>query len=85
MTRSLDCAFLPYHIQMIIQTNLRYFTLLRPIFSIEKFCSIFHYVNQHDFIFNYGFEYFGLGKVIWYQQNVSMQIARVPRVYVVSG
>jgi hypothetical protein len=33
--------------------------------------------------FNYGFEYLGHVKVIWYQQNVSTQIARVQRTYVV--
>jgi hypothetical protein len=34
---------------------------------------------------NYGIEYLGLGKVMWYQQKVSTQIARVPRTYVVRG
>ena len=28
----------------------------------------------------YGIEYLRLGKVIWYQQNASTQIARVPRI-----
>jgi hypothetical protein len=32
---------------------------------------------------NYGVEYLGLGKVMWYQQKVSTQIARAPRTYVV--
>jgi hypothetical protein len=31
---------------------------------------------------NYGIEYLGLGKVMWYQQKISTQIARVPRTYV---
>jgi hypothetical protein len=31
---------------------------------------------------NYGIEYLGLGKVMWYQQKVSTQIARVPHTYV---
>jgi hypothetical protein len=34
---------------------------------------------------NYGIEYLGLGKVMCYQQKVSMQIARVLRTYVVRG
>jgi hypothetical protein len=34
---------------------------------------------------NYGIEYLGLGKVMWYQQKVSTQIARVPRTYVVEN
>jgi hypothetical protein len=34
---------------------------------------------------NYGIEYLGLGKVMWYQQKISTQIARVPRTYVVRG
>jgi hypothetical protein len=32
---------------------------------------------------NYGLEYVRLGKVMWYQQKVSTQMARVPRTYVV--
>ena len=31
---------------------------------------------------NYGIEYLELGKVMWYQQKISTQIARVPRTYV---
>jgi hypothetical protein len=31
---------------------------------------------------NYSFEYLGLAKVIWYQQNLSTQTATVPRTYV---
>ena len=34
---------------------------------------------------NYGIEYLGLGKVMWYQQKISTQIARVPRTYVVEN
>jgi hypothetical protein len=34
---------------------------------------------------NYGIEYLGLGKVTWYQQKISTQIARVPRTYVVEN
>jgi hypothetical protein len=34
---------------------------------------------------NYGIEYLGLGKVMWYQQKISTQIARVPRTYVVES
>jgi hypothetical protein len=30
---------------------------------------------------NYGIEYLGLGKVMWYQQKISTQITRVPRTY----
>jgi hypothetical protein len=30
---------------------------------------------------NYGIEYLGLGKVMYYQQKISTQIARVPRTY----
>ena len=43
--------------------------------------------QTHDILYqlNYGIEYLGLGKVMWYQQKVSTQIARVPRTYVVHG
>jgi hypothetical protein len=42
--------------------------------------------QTHDiYQLNYGIEYLGLGKVMWYQQKISTQIARVPRTYVVRG
>ena len=34
---------------------------------------------------NYGFEYLEFGKVIWYQDIVSMQIARAPRTVYLCG
>ena len=40
--------------------------------------------DLHIYQLNYGIEYLGLGKVIWYQNIQYADIARVPRTYVVS-
>jgi hypothetical protein len=37
------------------------------------------FMPRHLRHINYGIEYLGLGKVMWYQQKISMQIARVQR------
>jgi hypothetical protein len=43
------------------------------------------YLRHMIYQLNYGIEYLGLGKVMWYQQKISTQIARVPRTYVVEN
>ena len=46
---------------------------------------IFHArLTTHDikiYLLNYGIEYLGLGKVMWYQQKVSTQITRLTSAY----
>jgi hypothetical protein len=39
----------------------------------------------HIYRLDYGFEYLGYRKVMWYQQKVSTQIARVARTYLELG
>ena len=42
-----------------------------------------HLSQTHDIPTKYGIEYLGAGKVMWYQQKVSTQIARVSHTYMV--
>ena len=59
--------------------------------STPTFLSAISAIMFHDmsdtmiYQLNYGIEYLGLGKVMWYQQKVSTQIARISRTYVVCG
>ena len=45
-------------------------------------CFMPRHLRHMIYQLNYGIEYLGLGKVMWYQQKISTQIARVPRTYV---
>jgi hypothetical protein len=48
-------------------------------------CLMPRHLRHMTYQLNYGIEYLGLGKVMWYQQKLSTQIARVLRTYVILG
>jgi hypothetical protein len=59
--------------------------LQRFLVPLVQSCFMPRHLRHMIYQLNYGVEYLGFGKVMWYQQRVSTQIARVPRTYVVRG
>jgi hypothetical protein len=72
-----------------LKTEFCYFKQPTPTFLSAISAIMFNFMPRHlrhmIYQLNYGIEYLGLGKVMWYQQKISTQIARVPRTYVVRG
>ena len=66
----------------IAYTNNRLQRFLVP--SVQS-CFMPRHLRHMIYQLNYGIEYLGLGKVMWYQQKVGTQIARVPRTHVIRG
>jgi hypothetical protein len=55
--------------------------LQRFLVSSVQSCFMPRHVGHMIYQLNYGIEYLGFGNVMWYQQKVSTQIARVLRTY----